>query len=88
MYTDEWIKTYFDRINYHGGIEQSMDNLTVMHRLHLLYIPYENLDLLNNVPLSLGVEDLYNKIILNGRGGYCFELQGLFVICWNRWDIR
>lgn len=78
MYTDEQIKTYFDRINYNGGVEQSVDNLTAMHRLHLQYIPYENLDLLNNVPLSLGVEDLYNKIILNGRGGYCFELQGLF----------
>ena len=57
MYTDEQIKTYSDRINYHGGMEQSVDNLTTMHRLHLQYIPYENLDLLNNVPLSLAEED-------------------------------
>lgn len=78
MYTYEQITTYFDRINYHGGMEQSVDNLTAMHRLHLLHIPYENLDLLNNVPLSLTPEDLYVKIINNKRGGYCFELQGLF----------
>lgn len=78
MYTDEQIKTYFDRINYHGGMGRSVGNLTAMHRLHLLYIPYENLDLLNDVPLSLAEEDLYDKIITKRRGGYCFELQGVF----------
>lgn len=78
MYSDEQIKAYFDRIKYHGGTGQSVDNLREMHRLHLLHIPYENLDLLNDVPLSLAPEDLYAKIITNKRGGYCFELQGLF----------
>lgn len=79
MYNEEQIKAYFDRIKYYGGTEQSVDNLREMHRLHLLYIPYENLDLLNNIPLSLAPKDLYTKIITNRRGGYCFELQGLFL---------
>lgn len=78
MYTDAQIKAYFDRINFTGGIEQSVNNLREIHRLHLRSIPYENLDLLNNVPLSLAPEDLFRKIITNKRGGYCFELQGLF----------
>lgn len=78
MYTEKQIRSYLDRINYHGNMECSAENLTMMHRLHLQHIPYENLDLLNNVPLSLVEEDLYNKIITNIRGGYCFELQGIF----------
>lgn len=49
-----------------------------MQRQHLLYIPYENLDLLNGVPLSLTPEGLFQKIVLDHRGGYCFELQGAF----------
>lgn len=78
MFTDKQIRTYLDRIAYHGDTALSIENLTEMHRLHLQHIPYENLDLLNNVPLSLEPEDLYTKIITNRRGGYCFELQGLF----------
>lgn len=38
-------------------MEWSVEYLTAMHRLHLQYIPYENLDLLNDVPLSLAEED-------------------------------
>lgn len=36
------------------------------------------MDILNGVPLSLNVQDLYRKIIQNPRGGFCFELQGLY----------
>lgn len=78
LFTDGQINQYLDRINYHDGTEPTLENLTVMHRQHLLYIPYENLDLMNGVPLDLDAGALFQKIILNRRGGYCFELQGLF----------
>jgi len=41
-------------------------------------VPYENLDIMDGVPLSLEVPDLYDKVVTRGRGGYCFELNGLF----------
>lgn len=40
-------------------------------------IPYENLDILEKKPLCLDKEALYEKIVERGRGGYCFELNGI-----------
>lgn len=45
---------------------------------HVTNIPYENLDIINRKPLNLEVEYLFEKIVLNHRGGYCFEVNGLF----------
>jgi len=40
-------------------------------------IPYENLDILAKKPLCLDKEALFEKIVERGRGGYCFELNGI-----------
>lgn len=77
-YTEDQINQYFKRISYDGGREPNFDNLTILLKQHLTHIPYENLDLLNNRPLSLSPGDLFCKMICNKRGGFCFELQGLF----------
>lgn len=62
-YSDEQIRSYFERIHWQGTREVSLENLTGMHRQHLLSIPYENLDLIQGVPLSLAPEALLQKII-------------------------
>lgn len=77
-YTDAEIRMYFERIGWHGTEEVSLKNLEGMLKHHLYHIPYENLDLLNEVPLSLKPGDLFHKIVREHRGGYCFELQGVF----------
>jgi len=41
------------------------------------HIAYENLDILDGVPISLDSGSLYEKIVVCGRGGYCFEVNGL-----------
>ena len=51
--------------------------LSEIQYAHSTTVPYENLDILRGVPISLRPEDLYEKIVENGRGGYCFELNGL-----------
>ena len=43
----------------------------------VLTIPYENLDILADKPVSLDTEDIYRKIVTEHRGGYCFELNAL-----------
>lgn len=78
LYTDSQVGQYLRRINYYGSTVSNLENLIAIHRQHLLYIPYENLDLMNGIPLSLEADDLFRKIILHKRGGYCFELQGVF----------
>ena len=56
--------------------KQALDRLV---NAHLHTVPFENLDVyeLRQVP-SLATADLFEKIVLRRRGGYCFELNALF----------
>jgi N-hydroxyarylamine O-acetyltransferase len=78
MLTDKQITEYLDKIHYDKPICCNEETLKSLQAAHLKHIPYENLDILNGVPLSLDVQDLYRKIVQSNRGGYCFELQGLY----------
>lgn len=55
-----------------------METMSGLQWAHITHIPYENLDILAGIPLSLKVENLFQKIIVRKRGGFCFELQGLY----------
>ena len=72
------ITAYLQRIGYQGTPKVDYDTLHELQRLHLQSVPYENLDIMRGVPLSLEVGDIYDKIVIRGRGGYCFELNALF----------
>lgn len=78
MLTQERIRQYLRRIDYHGPLTQDRAVLSALQWAHLTHIPYENLDILAGIPLSLKPMDLFQKIVIDHRGGYCFELQGLF----------
>lgn len=41
-------------------------------------LPFENFDPLLGITPALGLPDVFAKIIIGGRGGYCFELNALF----------
>ena len=72
------IEKYLERINYSGDMSISYETLSQLVYCHFMSVPYENLDILNNIPLSLEIPDLYDKIVNRRRGGYCFELNALF----------
>jgi arylamine N-acetyltransferase len=72
------VKAYLDRIGFNGTLDGSVQTLAKLQECHLNKIPYENFDILRNIPLSLEITDLHNKIVQRGRGGYCFELNILF----------
>ena len=72
------VAAYLKRIDYHGPLDASIDTLAQLQSCHLHTVPYENFDILNGIPLSLEIPDLYDKVILRRRGGYCFELNALF----------
>ena len=42
------------------------------------HVPFENLDVIRKVPIYLNLGTIYDKIINRNRGGYCYELNGLF----------
>ena len=69
---------YLDRIKYSGGLEPSLDLLKKLQKNHLLNIPFENLDIHFKVSIKLNIDRIYEKIVQNNRGGFCYELNGLF----------
>lgn len=69
---------YFARIGYTGPPTPTAATLRGLHRAHLLSVPFENLDIGRGVPIVLDLERLYDKIVTRRRGGFCYELNGLF----------
>ena len=72
------VNPYLERIGYTGPIVNSAYMLARLQEQHVHTVPYENLDILDRIPLSLDIPDLYDKIVTRHRGGYCFELNALF----------
>jgi N-hydroxyarylamine O-acetyltransferase len=72
------VHAYCERINYHGGHGATPETLRALHLAHVFTVPFENLDGYRGVPVSLEPADLFAKIVTARRGGYCFELNGLF----------
>lgn len=72
------LQNYLQRIHYNGKPEASVETLIYMHRAHVLNIPFENFHVINRIPIVLDQEKFYSKIVENRRGGFCYELNGLF----------
>jgi N-hydroxyarylamine O-acetyltransferase len=75
--TDE-LESYFDRVNYGGVREPSLDVLRALQDRHVHTFPFENLDVLLGRRIRLDIGTLAAKLINGRRGGYCFEQNGLF----------
>ena len=74
------IAKYFERLGLEmpENIVPNKELLFKLHYAHCTRVPYENLDIISGIPLSLKPEDLFAKIVTRGQGGFCFELNGLF----------
>lgn len=73
------LEAYLDRINFSGAIDVSPDTLARLHHAHFHAIPFENFDILLGRCIDLDPQVVFNKLVLKKRGGYCFELNGLFL---------
>jgi N-hydroxyarylamine O-acetyltransferase len=62
------LDAYLDRIG--AGPRAT---LAEVHRSHVTSIPFENLDSHRGVPVSLEFNDIQRKLVVERRGGYCFE---------------
>lgn len=69
---------YLQRINYRGPIRADTETLAALQRAHILALTFENLDVQLRRPLSTRAEEAYDKIVRRGRGGWCYEMNGLF----------
>lgn len=72
------IPRYLERIQYCRPINPDAETLQGLQAAHMLNVPFENLDIGLKRPIRLTEEDLWEKIIVKRRGGFCYELNGLF----------
>lgn len=77
------IEAYLARIGYEGSLEPTLATLQNLHRAHLFAVPYENLDIHLRQPLTLELPQIFDKLVTRKRGGWCFEMNGLFA-----WALR
>jgi len=72
------LDAYFKRIGYDGSRTPTLDTLKAIHYAQAVSIPFENLDVLAKRPIRLDPASLQKKLVTEKRGGYCFEVNGLF----------
>ena len=72
------LAAYTARVGYQGPLTHSLETLIGLHRAQAFSIPFENLDIHLNRPIGLDPASLVQKLVHERRGGYCYELNGLF----------
>jgi N-hydroxyarylamine O-acetyltransferase len=72
------IESYLQRIGVVSGGAPDLEQLSRLQSRHLLEVPFENLDVAWGIPIRLQLDNLYDKIVNRRRGGFCYELNGLF----------
>ena len=72
------ISRYLKRVRLEQLPDRSPSGLAQLMTAQLRHIPFENLDVQAGVGVSLAPQDVIEKILGRGRGGYCYEVNGLF----------
>lgn len=81
MYAENFqLESYLKRIGYTGSLECNAETLTKLMRAQLFSVAFENLDVQAGKIVSLVPEQIVDKIVGQGRGGYCYEVNGLFAM--------
>ena len=69
---------YLNRIGVPTKLDPNFETLSQLMRAHLATVPFENLDVYRGVPVGTDIGTSIDKIVAQGRGGWCFELNGAF----------
>ena len=72
------VDAYLSRIGHAGPRAPTVETLRALHRAHLAAVPFENLDIHAGRAIRLDRAALFHKIVEERRGGFCYELNGLF----------
>jgi len=76
---DEKVEQYLKRIGYlNKTLNSDLKTLEDLILHHVTSIPFENLNPILNLPVKIDIESVYEKIVSNLRGGYCYEQNTLF----------
>ncbi|MDD2266864.1 arylamine N-acetyltransferase [Sulfuricurvum sp.] len=72
------LSDYLFRIGYEGAVSADVATLTRLMQQQLRSIPFENTEVQAGRIPSMVPEDIVEKVINRRRGGYCYEVNGVF----------
>lgn len=71
---------YLQHVGYDGKTVPTLDTLKALHHAQLYTIAFENFDIQLGRAINLNPAAIFEKLVRKNRGGYCFELNGLFLM--------
>lgn len=72
------VDEYLEWIGFGGSPSIDLVTLTQLQQLHMTAVPFENLFITQGIRVTTDAEASIDKIVRQGRGGWCFELNGAF----------
>lgn len=75
---DAQLARYLERIGHGWNVRPNLETLRSLHRAHVTAIPFEALDAQLGIVPSLEPEAIFEKLVERRRGGWCYEMNGLF----------
>ncbi|VVP88241.1 N-hydroxyarylamine O-acetyltransferase [Pseudomonas fluorescens] len=70
---------YLQRLGFDTPPAPTLDTLRQLQLRHTGAFPFENLTTLSGEPVLIDLPSVERKVLHEGRGGYCYELNNLFL---------
>ncbi|WP_448107053.1 arylamine N-acetyltransferase family protein [Pseudomonas azerbaijanoccidentalis] len=71
---------YLRRLGFDAPPAPTLETLQQLQLRHTGAFPFENLTTLSGEPVLIDLPSIEQKVLHNGRGGYCYELNYLYLI--------
>lgn len=75
---EQTVDAYLHRLGLERPMRATLESLQTLMRAHLTRVPFENIDVYDKKRVSTSIEHSLRKVVADGRGGWCFELNGAF----------
>jgi N-hydroxyarylamine O-acetyltransferase len=86
--TAEQLDAYLARIGVDRPLSLDLQSLSKLHRAHLMTFTWEALDAFMEWPASITPASAFTKMVHGKRGGWCYEMNGLFGAALAALDFR
>jgi N-hydroxyarylamine O-acetyltransferase len=70
---------YLQRLGFNAPPAPTLETLRQLQLRHTGAFPFENLSTLSGQPVLIDLPSIEQKVLHDGRGGYCYELNNLFL---------
>ncbi|MGB3126159.1 MAG: arylamine N-acetyltransferase [Pseudomonas sp.] len=73
------LQVYLQRLGYDSPPPPTLQTLQELQLRHVCTFAFESLSTLLHAPVPIDLPSVEQKVLVDGRGGYCFELNSLFL---------